>query len=38
MIVGKRFKLPSCPLLFDTCERQTLNKLNVGRQMDQQPH
>jgi hypothetical protein len=35
MIVGKIFDLPNCPLLFDTCVRQTLKKLNVGRQMEQ---
>jgi len=34
MTVGQRFDLPTFPLLFDTCERQTLNKLNNGRQME----
>jgi hypothetical protein len=35
MTVGKIFDFPNCPLLFDTCVRQTFNKLNVGRQMEQ---
>ena len=35
MIVGKRFDLPSCPLLFYTCMRQTFNKFNAERQMEQ---
>jgi hypothetical protein len=35
MIIGQIFDLPNCPLQFDTCVRETFNKLNVGRQTEQ---
>jgi hypothetical protein len=35
MTVGKRFEFPNYPLLLETCMRQTFNKLNARRQMEQ---
>jgi hypothetical protein len=35
MTVGKRFDFPTILFYFETCVRQTFNKLNGGRQMEQ---